>query len=262
MTAVSSGPDISHGGVSGSEIWDNLFATMAYRSPGSAATSDRALERRRAASAVNNRIWEAWRWSGLVVFFLTPQWRRLRNIEIAWRLLRWWPRIDDQVRIMARQQRLSCRSATAPAGWGCFADSRLARYRLLPSGPCPPDIGVVGEYIVAIGARRPRRAGTSLRSRGADRDPGRYRLARPLPVADALSGRTEHQLTDPAASSSSKNGTFSGDLKDGQFLPLPAGRSRDRGLAYIDISTPPNFHCSSIVMAGRIRCSAELSLIR
>ena len=134
MTAVSSGPDISHGGVSGSEIWDNLFATMAYRSPGSAATSDRALERRRAASAVNNRIWEAWRWSGLVVFFLTPQWRRLRNIEIAWRLLRWWPRIDDQVRIMARQQRLSCRSATAPAGWGCFADSRLARYRLLPSG--------------------------------------------------------------------------------------------------------------------------------
>jgi len=187
MTAVSSGPDISHGGVSGSEIWDNLFATMAYRSPGSAATSDRALERRRAASAVNNRIWEAWRWSGLVVFFLTPQWRRLRNIEIAWRLLRWWPRIDDQVRIMARQQRLSCRSATAPAGWGCFADSRLARYRLLPSGPCPPDIGVVGEYIVAIGARRPRRAGTSLRSRGADRDPGRYRLARPLPVADALS---------------------------------------------------------------------------
>ena len=187
MTAVSSGPDISHGGVSGSEIWDNLFATMAYRSPGSAATSDRALERRRAASAVNNRIWEAWRWSGLVVFFLTPQWRRLRNIEIAWRLLRWWPRIDDQVRIMARQQRLSCRSATAPAGWGCFADSRLARYRLLPSGPCPPDIGVVGEYIVAIGARRPRRAGTSLRSRGADRDPGRYRLARPLPVTDALS---------------------------------------------------------------------------
>jgi hypothetical protein len=44
---------------------------------------------------------EAWRQSGLVVFFLTPQWRRLRNLEIAWRLVRWWPRIGDQVRIVA-----------------------------------------------------------------------------------------------------------------------------------------------------------------
>ena len=44
---------------------------------------------------------EAWRRSGLVVFFLTPQWRRLRYIEIAWRLLRWWPRIDEQVRLVA-----------------------------------------------------------------------------------------------------------------------------------------------------------------
>jgi PIN domain-containing protein len=44
---------------------------------------------------------EAWRRSGLVVFFLSPQWHRLRNIEIAWRLLRWLPRIDDQVRIVA-----------------------------------------------------------------------------------------------------------------------------------------------------------------
>ncbi len=32
---------------------------------------------------------EAWRRSRLVVFFLSPQWRRLRHIEIAWRLLRW-----------------------------------------------------------------------------------------------------------------------------------------------------------------------------
>jgi hypothetical protein len=30
---------------------------------------------------------EAWRQSGLVVFFLTSQWRRLRHLEIAWRLL-------------------------------------------------------------------------------------------------------------------------------------------------------------------------------
>jgi PIN like domain len=44
---------------------------------------------------------EAWRRTGLIVFFLAPQWRRLRHIEIAWRLLRWWPRIDEQVRIVS-----------------------------------------------------------------------------------------------------------------------------------------------------------------
>lgn len=44
---------------------------------------------------------EAWRRSRLVVFFLTPQWRRARNTEIAWRLLRWWPRIAEQVQIVA-----------------------------------------------------------------------------------------------------------------------------------------------------------------
>jgi hypothetical protein len=31
---------------------------------------------------------EAWRRSRLVVFFLSPQWRRLKHLEIAWRLLR------------------------------------------------------------------------------------------------------------------------------------------------------------------------------
>jgi hypothetical protein len=44
---------------------------------------------------------EAWRQSRLVVFFLAPQWARSRNIEIAWRLLRWWPKIVDQARIVA-----------------------------------------------------------------------------------------------------------------------------------------------------------------
>jgi hypothetical protein len=44
---------------------------------------------------------EAWRQSGLVIFFLTSQWRRLRRLEIAWCLLRWRPRIGDQVRIVA-----------------------------------------------------------------------------------------------------------------------------------------------------------------
>ena len=38
---------------------------------------------------------EAWRRSRLVVFFLAPQWRRSSSIEIAWRLLRSWPRIRE-----------------------------------------------------------------------------------------------------------------------------------------------------------------------
>lgn len=44
---------------------------------------------------------EAWRRSRLIVFFLAPQWGRVRNIEKAWRLLRWWPRIREQVAIVA-----------------------------------------------------------------------------------------------------------------------------------------------------------------
>jgi hypothetical protein len=44
---------------------------------------------------------EAWRRSGIVVFFLGAQWARLRTLEIAWRLLRWWPRIEEQARIVS-----------------------------------------------------------------------------------------------------------------------------------------------------------------
>lgn len=44
---------------------------------------------------------EAWRRSRLIVFLLAPQWGRARNIEIAWRLLRWWPRLREQVAIVA-----------------------------------------------------------------------------------------------------------------------------------------------------------------
>jgi len=43
---------------------------------------------------------EAWRRSRLIAFFLAPQFAKARNIEIAWRLLRWWPRIREQVAIM------------------------------------------------------------------------------------------------------------------------------------------------------------------
>ena len=43
---------------------------------------------------------EAWRRSRLIVFFLAPQWGKVRNIEKAWRLLRWWPRIREQVAIV------------------------------------------------------------------------------------------------------------------------------------------------------------------
>jgi hypothetical protein len=44
---------------------------------------------------------EAWRRSRLIVFFLAPQWAKARHIDIAWRLLRWWPRIREQVAIVA-----------------------------------------------------------------------------------------------------------------------------------------------------------------
>jgi hypothetical protein len=44
---------------------------------------------------------EAWRRSRLIVFFLASQWQRAGNIETAWRLLRWWPRIRDQAGIVA-----------------------------------------------------------------------------------------------------------------------------------------------------------------
>jgi hypothetical protein len=44
---------------------------------------------------------EAWRRSRLVAFFLAPQWSNARNIEKAWRLLRWWLRIREQVALVA-----------------------------------------------------------------------------------------------------------------------------------------------------------------
>jgi hypothetical protein len=44
---------------------------------------------------------EAWRRSRLVVFFLAPQWARARHTGIAWRLIRWWPRIREQTAIVA-----------------------------------------------------------------------------------------------------------------------------------------------------------------
>lgn len=43
---------------------------------------------------------EAWRRRRLIMFFPSAQWRRLRNVEIAWRLLRWWPRIEKQARLV------------------------------------------------------------------------------------------------------------------------------------------------------------------
>jgi hypothetical protein len=63
---------------------------------------------------------EAWRRSRLVVFFLGPQWRRLRHIEIAWRLLRWWPRIEEQARLVS-----------PPAAFELPRDYRAGRMRVL-----------------------------------------------------------------------------------------------------------------------------------
>lgn len=63
---------------------------------------------------------EAWRRSRLIVFFLSPQWRRLRNIDIAWRLLRWWPRIEEQARLVS-----------PPAAFELPRDYRAGRLRVL-----------------------------------------------------------------------------------------------------------------------------------
>ena len=63
---------------------------------------------------------EAWRRSRLMVFFLSPQWGRLRNIEIAWRLLRWWPRIEEQARLV-----------TPPAAFELPRDYCSGRLRVL-----------------------------------------------------------------------------------------------------------------------------------
>lgn len=63
---------------------------------------------------------EAWRRSRLIVFFLNPQWRRLRHIEIAWRLLRWWPRIEEQARLV-----------TPPTAFELPREYRTGRLRVL-----------------------------------------------------------------------------------------------------------------------------------
>jgi hypothetical protein len=64
---------------------------------------------------------EVWRRGRLVVFFLAQQWSHARNVEIAWRLLRWWPRIRDQVAIVA-----------APAAFEVPFAYRAGRLKVLP----------------------------------------------------------------------------------------------------------------------------------
>lgn len=52
------------------------------------------------------RIWknphekEAWRMSGLTVFFLMKSWAKQKLWEKAWRLVRWWPRIVEMAEIV------------------------------------------------------------------------------------------------------------------------------------------------------------------
>lgn len=43
---------------------------------------------------------EAWRQSGLTVFFLARGWRNMRNLERAYRLIQWWPRIVEQAELI------------------------------------------------------------------------------------------------------------------------------------------------------------------
>ena len=44
---------------------------------------------------------EAWRQSRLTIFFLASSWSDLANIDKAWRLIRWWRRIEEQARLVA-----------------------------------------------------------------------------------------------------------------------------------------------------------------
>ena len=52
------------------------------------------------------RIWknphekEAWKASSLTVFFLAQAWSRQKLWEKAWRLIRWWPRIEEMAAIV------------------------------------------------------------------------------------------------------------------------------------------------------------------
>lgn len=48
----------------------------------------------------NHHEREVWWQSGLTVFFLGKAWRRIANMERAWRLIRWWPRIIEQAELV------------------------------------------------------------------------------------------------------------------------------------------------------------------
>jgi PIN like domain len=93
---------------------------------------------------------EAWRRSGLVVFFLGSGWRLMRHVETAWRLLRWWPRIEEQARLV-----------TAPAafeipvryGTGRFSlPTRLTGRQAAELDPLVPPVFRVGW--LALGGSR------------------------------------------------------------------------------------------------------------
>lgn len=43
---------------------------------------------------------EAWRRSGLTAFFLPKQWSDHRMWEKTWRIVRWWPRIIEQAKLV------------------------------------------------------------------------------------------------------------------------------------------------------------------
>lgn len=42
----------------------------------------------------------AWKESGLTAFFLAKGWTNFEIWEQAWRLVRWWPRINEQARLV------------------------------------------------------------------------------------------------------------------------------------------------------------------
>jgi PIN like domain len=43
---------------------------------------------------------EAWHSTRLTGFFWSPQWLKKKLWEQAWRLVRWWPKIEDQAKLI------------------------------------------------------------------------------------------------------------------------------------------------------------------
>ena len=64
------------------------IATLAQEGGWSVLSGDVRITKRKAEK-------EAWRATKLKGFFLAPGWASYSNVERAWRLLRWWPKLVE-----------------------------------------------------------------------------------------------------------------------------------------------------------------------